>query len=222
MCGRYLYFSEKQEIEEHYNLQSDKDELFISNLNVCPGTINPVVLQPKPDKIGIGSLRWGFIPEWADNPKLGFKMTNARTETIFEKNSFKTAILRRRCLIPANGFYEWKTLSTKQKQPYFIFHPKQKIVSFAGIYSVWKDPKINSLLWTFSILTAASKGKMADLHERVPVIIAKEAYSTWLNPQQNDEKLIQSFFDSELSNQLDYHALPKKIEEITIPDLKKS
>jgi len=219
MCGRYLNYSQKEEIEEHYDLESDNDELFLANFNVCPGTLNPVVLQPKPTKKGIGSLRWGLVPDWAESPQIAYKMINARTETIFEKKSFQKAILRQRCLIPANGFYEWQQVTSKEKQAFFIFHPQQKIISFAGIYSYWKDPIQNTLLWTYSILTATSKGKMVDLHERMPVCISKKDYSTWLNPEQNDAKLIQSYFDSELSNEFNYKPVSKKVNEIGLTDL---
>ncbi|NCP84028.1 MAG: SOS response-associated peptidase [Bacteroidetes bacterium] len=219
MCGRYLHFSEKQEIEEHFDLESDNNDVFLANFNVCPGTINPVVLQPKPNKMGIGSLRWGLVPDWAENPQIAYKMINARTESIFEKKSFQKAILRQRCLIPANGFYEWKQLSSKEKQAFYIFHPSQKLISFAGIYSFWKNPIQNTLLWTFSILTTASKGNMIDLHERMPVCISQKDYAIWLNPLQNDAKHIQSFFDSELSKDFNYKPISKKITEVGLSDL---
>ena len=102
---------------------------------------------------------------------------------------------------------------------FYIFHPEQKLISFAGIYSYWKDPILNTYLWTYSILTAVSKGKMLDLHERMPVCISKKDYSNWLNPQQNDAKIIQSHFDSELSKEFDYKPVSKKVNEIGLADL---
>lgn len=220
MCGRYLHYSDKQEIENHFDLQSDKDELFLENLNVCPGSVNPVILQPKPNRIGIGSLKWGLVPDWADSPQVAYKMINARTETIFEKKSFEKSILYHRCLIPANGFYEWKQLSEKQKQAYYIYHPAYKLISFAGIYALWKNPKMNTLLWTFAILTASSKGKMADLHERTPIVIPKKDYAAWLNPLQNDSYQIESFFQTELSMELEYKPISKKVSDLELSDLK--
>lgn len=211
MCGRYVHFSQKEEFEDHFELQSDNEELFLPNYNVCPATINPVVLQPRPDKIGIGSLKWGLVPDWAEKPDIGYKMINARTESVFEKQSFKKSIESRRCLIPANGFYEWKQMDKSSKQCFYLYHPQVSLFSFAGIFSVWKDRRNSSILWTYSILTRASRGNLEYVHERMPVIIEKADYQTWLNPITQSQQSIQSFFESPISDELMYFPVTNEV-----------
>jgi putative SOS response-associated peptidase YedK len=173
------------------------------------------VLQPKPDKIGIGALKWGLVPDWADKPDVGYKMINARTESVFEKPSFKKSIQFRRCLIPANGFYEWKNLDTKNKQCYYIFHKTEPLFCFAGLYSVWKSANSQSWLWTFSILTKASKGVMHELHERMPVLLEKKQFASWLNPNRQLQDSTTEFFESSLSDGLTFVKVTNEVGKIS-------
>ena len=122
-------------------------------------------------------VRWGLVPRWAKDPSMGARMNNARAETVAEKPSFREAFRKRRCLIPASGFYEWK-LEDGRKQPYYIYPSGGALFSFAGIWETWEGP--TGALETCAIITTDSNAKMAEVHERMPVIVSPGEYSEWL------------------------------------------
>src|SRR5262249_27290302 len=132
------------------------------------------------------TLRWGLVPFWADDVKIGNKLLNARGETIFEKPSFRDAARKRRCLIAADGFYEWKTENGK-KQPYFIHKPGREPFAFAGLWERWHRDDGN-VLETCSIVTTESNELTKPLHDRMPVILEKRDFARWLDPANTDAK----------------------------------
>ncbi len=141
--------------------------------------------------------RWGLVPSWAKEPSAGAKMINARSETITEKPSFRRAFASRRCIIPANGYFEWTTLAgpPRQKIPHYITPTSGGLFSFAGIYEFWKpsvslDGEPADWLVTASIITTAAEGELAEIHERRPVFLTPDTYDTWLSPHTTmDEAL---------------------------------
>ena len=155
------------------------------NFNVAPGQIIPIVMQEHGEKI-LEPVKWGLVPFWTKDPKIGYRMINTRAETISEKPSFKAAFKYRRCLIPANGFYEWKK---PEKQPYYIHLPNRAIFTFAGIWEEWHHPDGSSLR-TCSIITTEPNEIMKNIHERMPVILNKEDEEKWL--LENEQKELQA------------------------------
>ena len=134
MCGRYALYSDKETIEAHFNAPFIGDAEYRPSWNIPPGTINPVVLLGKAREAGITGLRWGLVPGFSKDESLAFKMINARSETIDEKPSFKKPFQRKRCLIPANGFYEWKKIEgTDKKIPFYIKLLHDELFAFAGL-----------------------------------------------------------------------------------------
>jgi putative SOS response-associated peptidase YedK len=136
-------------------------------------------------------MKWGLIPVWAKDPNIGYKMINARAESIFEKPAWRNVIKRKRCLIPADGFYEWNKIigdnKKPQKVPYYI-HPKDEdLFAFAGVWETWKD--VEGIEWhTYSIITTEANKDMRWLHDRMPVILHQEDESSWLAPSHNDDR----------------------------------
>lgn len=130
--------------------------------------------------------RWGLVPSWAKDPSIGSRMTNARSETITEKPSFRKAFATRRCIIPADGYYEWTTLEgpPKQKIPHYIVPADGSMFAFAGIYEFWKpqDDPDGQWLVTASIITTAAHGELAEIHERRPVFLTPDVFTEWLDP----------------------------------------
>jgi putative SOS response-associated peptidase YedK len=124
-------------------------------------------------------MRWGLIPSWAKDASIGNKLANARAETVAEKPAFRSAFKRRRCLIPASGFYEWKPVAGR-KQPYYIRPADDGLFAFAGLYEVWSSPE--GLLHTCTVLTTDANALMREIHNRMPVIVAPEDYRRWLDP----------------------------------------
>jgi putative SOS response-associated peptidase YedK len=126
-------------------------------------------------------LRWGLVPHWANDEKVGYKMINARAETIFTKPAYKAAAKRHRCLIPASCFFEWKRTGEKKKQPYCIRPKDEGLFAFAGLWEHWQDKKSDKKIDSCTIVTTRANEAVAELHDRMPVIIGKDDFDLWLD-----------------------------------------
>lgn len=187
MCGRYSFAPDLKIVNEHYDI-TIKDGDLPPNYNCAPTQLLPVITNENPGQINL--FRWGLIPFWAKDVAIGNKLINARSETITEKASFKNAFKRKRCLVPADAFYEWKTIDGKKgKIPYRIFLPGQAVFSMAGIWEQWKNPEGESVN-SFTIITTSPNELMAEIHNRMPVILPKNMEQTWLN--STDEQALLS------------------------------
>lgn len=196
MCGRYVLHSPKKDIESHYGTQFIEEGFYTPSWNIAPGSINPVSLLGKAREPGIAPLKWGLVPSFATDENIGFKMINARSETIEEKPSFKKSFQRKRCLIPANGFYEWKQIEgTSKKLPFFIHLISSELFSFAGIFESWKNSDGNPV-FTYSIITTQANALLQPLHERMPVILKPAEYEFWLDPMNNNIDELKSMLVS--------------------------
>jgi len=183
MCGRFALYSSFNAIKDYADILNEIGELE-SNFNVAPGQIIPIVMIVNKKKI-LEPVKWGLVPFWAKDPKIGYRMINTRAETISEKPSFKAAFKYRRCLIPANGFYEWKK---PEKQPYFIHLKDRELFTFAGIWEEWHHPDGSSVR-TCSIITTEPNQKMQEIHNRMPVILSREDEEKWLKKNEKKELL---------------------------------
>jgi putative SOS response-associated peptidase YedK len=155
---------------------SDPGQRFRVRQNIAPTQNVLAILQSAPaSRARLTSLRWGLVPHWASDPKIGSSMINARGETVDEKPSFRTAFMKQRCLIPADGYYEWVKLADR-KQPMLIERPNRELFCFAGL---WEQ---NRSLTTCTIITTAATEAMSAIHDRMPVVINPEDYSCWLDP----------------------------------------
>ncbi len=171
MCGRFFLDAQAGEIIEHYN--APPPDLFTARYNIAPTT---PVLAFGGKKFDL--YRWGLIPSWAKDVSIGSRMFNARAETVAEKPSFRNAYRRRRCLVPASGFYEWR-LENGRKQPY-VCHRGRRLFSMAGIWEHWQDGDGNEIR-SCAVITTDAKGAMRELHQRMPVYIAPKDYAAWLD-----------------------------------------
>ena len=170
MCGRYSLHSNPEVIALQFGLESVPD--IAPRYNIAP-TADVLVVKPE----GAAIARWGLIPRWADDPAIGLKLNNARAETLSGKASFRNAYFRRRCLIPANGFYEWKREGAL-KQPYYIHPANDELFAFAGLWEKWRD------IDTCTVITTEANVTMGSIHDRMPVIIAREHYAGWLHGEE--------------------------------------
>jgi putative SOS response-associated peptidase YedK len=174
MCGRYSLHSNSEVVALMFGLS--EVTAYQPRYNIAPASQVLVVRQD-----GASMVRWGLVPRWAKDASIGAKMNNARAETVAQKPSFREAYRKRRCLIPANGFYEWK-LEHGLKQPYYIHPAGADLFAFAGLWEQWKD------LQTCAVITAAANEKMAAVHDRMPVILERKDYPRWL---AGEEGLLQ-------------------------------
>ncbi len=185
MCGRYTIIAKAEEIEKRFKVEVP--EIYSQRYNAAPTQILPVITNEHPE--GLSFFRWGLIPSWAQDVSIGSKLINARSETIDEKPSFREAFRSRRCLVIADGYYEWKTVSKKSKIPYRIQLNTEQLFSFAGLWEIYKT-STDSIIHSFTIVTTESNDKTSHIHERMPVILNPETEKIWLN---NDVAPVEHF-----------------------------
>ena len=187
MCGRFSLTKEELEIEKRFNAKFYSNDL-MKRYNVAPSQLSLVITNEKPGELQL--FKWGLIPSWAKDPKIGFMMINAKSETVFEKPAFKSLIRKRRCLVISDGFYEWKVMSAKKKQPFRIGMQDDKLFAFAGLWDAWTDKDSGEIVPTFTILTTDANELVAPIHNRMPVLLRPENESDWLNQKTEDSSLL--------------------------------
>jgi len=187
MCGRYSLAKTKEELESRY--KAEFLERFTPRYNVAPTQLMPVITSDSP--AGFSHFYWGVTPEFAKNKPVSPKFINAKAETIAEKASFKAAFQKRRCLIPADGFYEWKLLGKKSKVPHRFTLANDKIFSFAGIWEEYENEK-GEIKHTFLMLTTAPNSLVSSIHDRMPAILMQESEKTWLSKYASEEELLKA------------------------------
>ena len=184
MCGRYRLSRRKQILEEHFAAVSG-DEDWNPRYNIAPTQSVPIIRQnPKEPVRELSLVRWGLIPSWAKDSSVAAEMINARSETAGAKPAFRDAMKYRRCLIPADGFYEWQRTG-KTKQPYCFEVNQGELFGFAGIWDRWKDASGNWVK-TCSILTTTPNAVTSAVHDRMPVVLDPDGYDLWLDPGMRD------------------------------------
>ena len=168
MCGRYTYFpGEFADLRIRWNLDGELP-FFTNRYNICPSQQVPVVIAAE-GRNRLAALRWGLIPSWSKDEKIGSKMINARAESLIEKPSFNSLIEARRCLILSNGFYEWRKAGAR-KVPVYIYLKSQEPFAFAGLWEIWRKPDGNRLA-SCTIITCGANELIAPIHNRMPVIL---------------------------------------------------
>ena len=183
MCGRFRLGKGREALRKHFGADDELD--WDPRYNVAPGQDVAAIHQdPVQPNRHISLLRWGLIPFWAKDANTGYKLINARSEGAAEKPAYGEALRSRRCLIAADGFYEWKKIG-KEKQPYCFTLAEESIFAFAGIWDRWRSPE-GKTIESCSILTTSANELVQDVHSRMPVIIAPEEYDLWLDPGFKD------------------------------------
>jgi len=183
VCGRFAYFVPTAQLLTEYQLISAPE--FPARYNIAP-TQNVVAIRESPDGARSAALlRWGLVPHWAKDVSIGNRMINARGETVAEKPAFRQAFKRRRCIIPASGFYEWGP-SRAGKWPYYISDAQKPMLSFAGLWEHWTSPDAEPLE-TCTIVTVAAAPSLTQVHERMPLCLPETAYAAWLDPASPPE-----------------------------------
>lgn len=198
MCGRFTLFTEFDDLIDRFDIQAAIDsEEYSFNYNVAPSqSVLSVINDGKSNRLGY--LRWGLIPPWAKDMKIGYKMINARSETLTEKPSYRNAYKKKRCLILADSFYEWKR-TDERKIPMRIKLKNDEPFGMAGLWESWKSPE-GSTIYSCSVITTEPNGLMSSIHDRMPVILKKESESEWLNPSNSDTNTLNKLlvpFDEE-------------------------
>jgi putative SOS response-associated peptidase YedK len=188
VCGRFVSSSSAADLAAYFGAEGVPEETLEKSWNVAP-TNDVFVVHADGGVRRIDAFHWGLVPLWAKDPKVGSRMINARSETLASKGAFKPAFRKRRCIVPADGFYEWKKVpGQKQKQPYFIHRSDGEPYAFAGLWETWRGPDRDDSqqLRSTTIITTSANESMAAVHDRMPVILPPSAWDEWLDPADDD------------------------------------
>ena len=196
MCGRYLITSPLEALQQMFKFE---ERLNVPpNYNVAPTHEMPIV---RIDESGwnreLLKARWGLIPIWAKDKEIGYSTFNARADTVASKPAFRDAYKKRRCLVPANGFFEWKKVG-KDKQPHLIRLHDGELLAFAGLWSWWRNPSSGEEVTSYTIITTEPNELCKKIHDRMPVILSPKHYAQWLDPEADGAELLKPYPSHEM------------------------
>ena len=196
MCGRYSSTKAPKDLADEFRAVDATDGAKVADFNVAPTKQVVAVVErhprdadgaPDPDRTErtLRLLRWGLVPSWAKDRSVGSRMINSRAESLLEKPAFRRAVLRRRCLVPADGWYEWaKKLDGPGKQPYYMTSRDGSVLAFAGLWEVWGEG--DDRLYTCTVITEPAVGALAEIHDRMPLVLPRDRWADWLDPARED------------------------------------
>ena len=195
MCGRYTLTVQEPELAEEFDISLGDCPYFV-RYNIAP-TQNVPVIRIVEGQRQLRPLRWGLVPHWAKDLKIGSRMINARSEEAASKPAFRSALRKQRCLVPCTGFFEWKAVADgskkPRKQPYYIRRRDNRVFGLAGVWERWKAPD-GALVESYSILTTSPNELVRSLHDRMPVILRRDDYDLWLDPAMQDASRLNPVF----------------------------
>jgi putative SOS response-associated peptidase YedK len=199
MCGRYRLTTKAEELARRYHAQMAEDLELSPSWNVAPGQdVLAVRLNPETGERSLDAFHWGLIPHWAKDKKIGYRTINARSETVDKTSAFRQAFRKRRCLVCADGFYEWRR-EANHKAPYYFQLKTGEPFAFAGLWENWQDPQSGAWLRSCTILTTEANAVVKEVHDRMPVILPKDSYRAWLGEETSgDHKAMLSPLDAGL------------------------
>lgn len=214
MCGRFARYSLLRELARHFDAQPASFDMPPS-YNVAPSQEIAVIVHHE-DARHIKKRHWGLVPFWARDTSVGTRMINARMETLSSKPAFKAALRHRRCLIPANGFYEWQG-GAGRKQPYYLCLPSGEPFAFAGLYEVWEDKEAPAGAGPYkscTIITTGASDSVKDIHHRMPLILEPEAYDAWLDPENKEPGRLEELLRTRCLKELKNHPVSTRVNRV--------
>ena len=213
MCGRFVQFSSLRTLEKYFDFRAAPGEI-APNYNIAPTQKVLAIVQQA--EYRLETLHWGLVPSWAKNLSGASRLINARAETVATKPSFRAAFKRRRCLILADGFYEWRA-EKGNKQPWYLKLPEDQPFAFAGLWEIWKGKDSSQTQDDYkscTIITTEASDSVRDIHHRMPVILQPEAYSIWLAPDKQDIQQLESILDTKHIRELKCYPVSKHVNKI--------
>jgi putative SOS response-associated peptidase YedK len=215
MCGRYRLSVTHKELAERFGAVDEVE--WAPRYNIAPTDMVPIVRQdPKQPLRRLTLAKWGLVPSWSKDASGGPKMINARAEGIKDRASFRDAFRARRCLVPANGFYEWRKLE-KGKQPFHIGMPDGSLFGFAGLWERWRSPG-GDWLRSCSIITVDSSGPIREIHDRMPLVIPEERYDEWLDPALTDPMALEEMLQPTANARLITRPVSRRVNDVKNDD----
>jgi putative SOS response-associated peptidase YedK len=215
MCGRYRLSKRKQLVEEYFDAAGEEE--WEPRYNIAPTQPVPIIRQhPKEPSRKLSLVRWGLIPSWAKDASGAAKMINARSESVSTQPAFREAFKLRRCLVPADGFYEWQKKGTA-KQPFCFEIDNGELFAFAGLWDRWKDPA-GQWIRSCSILTTTPNPLAAAIHDRMPVIVEKDNYDLWLDPGMKDTTALAELLRPCRAQLMRCYPVSKRVNQVQYDD----
>jgi putative SOS response-associated peptidase YedK len=207
MCGRFVITSPIEQFAELFHAQGHPD--CWASYNIAPSTQVLAARNTEQGQRQLVTLKWGLVPAWSAEPKTAYSTINARAETVSQKPAFRSAFRHRRCLIAADGFYEWHVEADGHKQPYFIYLKDHAPFALAGIWEHWE--RNGKTLDSCSIIVTAANAMMQPIHDRMPVILAPEAYDAWLDPTVTQPEALQNLLKPYPSDRMQRHPVTTQV-----------
>jgi putative SOS response-associated peptidase YedK len=234
MCGRYASSRKPEDLVEEFDIRAPEVPRLEPDWNVAPTKeVYAVVERPPAEDEPAGAeperqlraVRWGLVPFWAKDPKIGSRMINARMETVAEKPAYRRAFERRRAILPADGFYEWYPTQqltqkgTPRKQPYFIHPTDGGVLAMAGLYEIWRDPTKpeddpDRFLWTCTVITTTAEDAVGRIHDRMPLMLSPEKYAAWLDPRTTDREELLDLLEPALPGRLEAYPVSARVSNV--------
>ncbi|PJF30139.1 MAG: hypothetical protein CUN52_04850 [Phototrophicales bacterium] len=211
MCGRFVLATDAQSLQTHFQLDIIPEGFVIARYNIAPTQPVIVITNTAPKTLTL--QKWGLIPSWSKDPSIASSLINARAETLHEKPSFRTAFKRRRCLIPATGFYEWGKGEGKTKQPYYIHLADNQIFAFAGLWETWHSPD-GDMVETCTIITTEPNDLIRPLHHRMAVILDPHDYELWLSPDELPPSALMPLLNPYPQEDMRYHPVSSLVNNV--------
>ncbi len=211
MCGRFVLTADGQALQLQFNLTALPEGLVTARYNIAPTQPVMVITNTAPTTLTV--QKWGLIPSWSKDPSIASTLINARAETLEEKPSFRTAFKRRRCIIPATGFYEWGKGEGKTKQPYYIHLKDTPVFGFAGLWETWHSLD-GDMVETCTIITTEPNDLIRPLHHRMAVILDPEDYDLWLSPDELPPMALKPLLNSYPAEQMAYYPISTLVNNV--------
>jgi putative SOS response-associated peptidase YedK len=211
MCGRFTQERPASELAEIFGAEPLVDDPG-GHYNVAP-TDEALVVVQREDRRAVTAYRWGLIPHWATEARVGSRMFNARAETLTTSPAFSLAFQRRRCLVPVDSFYEWKRDGTV-RQPYRVARTDGRPLVLAGLWAGWRDPVTETVRRTFTIVTTTPNAALADLHDRMPVIVPDNAWARWLSPTIPDRGELLGLLEPNEAVELEVYPVRRLVNDV--------
>jgi putative SOS response-associated peptidase YedK len=241
MCGRYASSRKPEDLVEEFEISASGgnkvEEALAPDYNVAPTKPVYAVMErspssrddpdPEPPQRQLRVLSWGLIPSWAKDPAIGNRMINARMETVAEKPAYKRAFASRRCLLPADGYFEWYPTQVKGKsgrplkQPFYIHPHDGGVLAMAGLYEIWRDPSVadkdapGAFLWTATVITTSAEDELGRIHDRMPMLIEHDKYDEWLDSDTTDPERLQRLLVPAAPGRLEAYPVSTDVNSVT-------
>jgi putative SOS response-associated peptidase YedK len=216
MCGRFVVYRDLEQLQEYFPIDKALSEVK-PNYNVAPTQEILTIIRQEGLNL-LEKLHWGLVPYWSKDIFTGYKMINARIETVSSKPSFREAFKKRRCLIPADGFYEWSG-PKGNKQPFFITLPDEKSFAFAGMWEIWWDKENQGEPYrSCTIITREASPCLKDIHHRMPAVLPPDIYDAWLNHENQNSEALQEILTKKTVTQFKVRPVSKQVNSFRVND----